>query len=147
MNNKVCYDTSDTTTAVATRVENPMSRLLDGFWDYDFSPGFFPSFETRESDNTITLIFEVPGVKKEDIHLDISEGFLRLRGERKAPEMRKGEECYCSEFGYGTFERSFRLPESVEEGKVKAKHVDGLLEITIAKKEGKKRKAIEIKVD
>ena len=147
MSDRVCFDPSDTEKAIAPWVGSPMTRLMDGFWDYDFSPGFHPPYEMRESDSAITIIFEIPGIKKEDIHLDLRNGILRLRGERKAPELKKDEDCYCSELGYGTFERSFRLPDYVEDGSVKAKHSDGLLEIIIGKKEGKKRKALEIKVE
>src|SRR5664279_4986904 len=101
---------------------------MEGFWDYNLSSEFLPRFEMRESDDAITVVFEVPGVKKEDIHLDINGGVLRIKGERKAPDRKKDEECYCSELGYGSFERSFKLPDSVDEGKVKAHHADGLLE-------------------
>ena len=147
MTDKVCYDTTDTTTAVTPWIGNPLSRFMEGYWDYDFSPGFNPRFEMRETDSAITLIFEIPGVKKEDLHLDISDGRLRVRGERKSPELKKNEECMCSDLGYWTFDRSFGLPDSIDEGTVKAKHHDGLLELTIGKREGKKRKAIEIKVE
>jgi HSP20 family protein len=147
MTDRVCYDTPVTDTALSPWADSPIARLADGFWDYNFAPDFFPRFEMRESDDAITMIFEVPGVKKEDIHLDTDGGVLRIRGERKAPEGKKGEECYCSELSYGSFERSFRLSDSVDEGRVKAHHADGILELTIPKKEDKKRKAIEIKVD
>ena len=147
MTDRVCYDTPDTDTAVAPWADNRVARLVDGFWDYNFAPEFFPRFEMRESDDAISLILEVPGVKKEDIHLDINGGVLRIKGERKAPDKKKGEECFCSELGYGSFERSFRLSDTVDEAKVKAHHADGILELTIPKREDKKRKAIEIKVD
>lgn len=147
MTDRVCYNTTDPATTLVPWESGPVARLMDGFWDYNFSSEFVPRFEMRESDDAITVLFELPGVRKEDIHLDINGGVLRIKGERTAPEGKKGEECYCSELGYGPFERSFRLPDSVEEGKVKAKHTDGMLELTIPKKEDKKRKAIEIKVD
>jgi HSP20 family protein len=147
MTDRVCYDTPDTDTTLAPRESSPVARLMDGFWDYNLSSEFLPRFEMRESDDAITVIFEVPGVKKEDVHLDINNGVLRIKGERKAPDRKDEEECYCSELGYGSFERSFRLPDSVDEGKVKAKHADGLLELTFPKREDRKRKSIEIKVE
>jgi len=142
-----CHDTTDTAAAVAPWESSPVSRLMEGFWDYNFSSEFLPRFEMRESDDAISVLFEVPGVKKDDIHVDIDAGVLRVRGERKAPEGKGDEECCCSELGYGPFERSFRLPDYVDEGKINAKHVDGILELTIPKREDKKRRTVEVKIN
>ncbi len=147
MTDRICFDTPDTATAVVPAQRSPLSRLMEGYWDYGFSPDFDPRYEMRETDDAITMLFEIPGVKKEDIHLDIGNGLLRIKGERRAPDVKKNEECFCSDLGYGSFEKSFRLPDYADGGNVKARHVDGMLELTIPKKEEKKRRTIEIKVE
>jgi HSP20 family protein len=121
--------------------------LFDGGWDYEFSPGFDPRFEMRENDDAVTILFELPGVKREDVHIDTGDGLLRIHGERKAPQIQKDEECRCSDLGYGAFDRSFKLPDYADAGKVTAKLADGMLELTIPKIEEKKRVAVEIKVE
>jgi HSP20 family protein len=147
MSDRVCYDDADTSTAIAPSLAGPLSRLVDGYWDYGLSTDFDPRYEIRESDDAIKIIFELPGVKKDDVHVEIGDGILKLSGERKAPEMAKGENCCCSGLSYGAFEREFQLPDTAKEDSVRAHFHDGLLELTIDKREEKKRKAITIKVD
>jgi HSP20 family protein len=120
---------------------------MEGFWDYDLSTKFDPDYEVRESDTDFRMIFEVAGLKKEEIKVDIVNGVLRVSGERKAPDMKKGETCSCSGLGYGKFEKSFTLPDSVKEGEVHATYNEGLLELVIPKKEEVKAKAIEVKIE
>ncbi len=88
-------------------------------------------------------------MKKEDLYVELRDGYLTLKGERKAEhenqDKRKG--IYRLERSYGAFERTFRVPDGITEKDVKAKYQDGVLELTIAipKEEGKK--AIEVKVE
>lgn len=146
MKDNVCYDTSGSTRVVPW-MGNSLSNLMEGFWDYGLSPDFDPGYEIRETDTDFRMIFEMPGLKKDDIKIDIVNDILRISGERKAPEMKKGETCYCSGLGYGKFERSFTLPDSVKVTEVHASYNDGLLELVIPKMVKKESKAIDVKIE
>jgi HSP20 family protein len=113
--------------------EGPWSRLIEGFWDYDFSPAFNPGFEIQETGHEFRVIFEVPGVKRKDIHFDLEGGMLRVRGVRKAPLMKEGECCCCSGLSYGSFERTFALPDSARNGKIRTSLHEGLFELIVPK--------------
>jgi HSP20 family protein len=101
-------------------------------------------FEKTEKDYTISV--DVPGLMKEDIHIDIDEGNMRISAERKPREKKEGVEYLASERSYRRFERIFRLPEDVDLEKVDTKMENGVLTLTIGRKVNKKSaKTIEIK--
>jgi len=108
---------------------------------------FVPAVNTREADDAYYIEVELPGVKKEDINIDIDENTLTISGERKIKEEHKEDTFYKVESYYGKFERSFALPEDADVEKIEAEFKDGILEIKIPKKvqvENKPKK-IEIK--
>ena len=107
---------------------------------------FVPVVNTREDENAYYIEIDLPGVKKEDIQVDVSDGLLTVSGERKFKKEVKEEDYYKVESSFGKFERSFRLPEDVDVENIKAQSKDGVLEIELPeiKKEDKKKK-IEIK--
>jgi HSP20 family protein len=108
---------------------------------------FIPVVNTREGDDAYYIEVELPGVKKEDISIDVNEDVLTISGERKIKDEQKDENFYKVESAYGKFERSFNLPEDVDTDKIEAKTENGVLEIKIPKvqKVEKKPKKIEIK--
>ncbi len=108
---------------------------------------FVPAVNTREGDDAYYIEVELPGVKKEDINIDIDENTLTISGERKIKEEHKEDTFYKVESYYGKFERSFALPEDVDVDKIEAEFKDGVLEIKIPKvvKVENKPKRIEIK--
>ncbi len=108
---------------------------------------FIPAVNTREADDAYYIEVELPGVKKEDINIDIDENTLTISGERKIKEEHKDDTFYKVESYYGKFERSFALPEDADPEHIEAEFKDGILEIRIPKKvqvENKPKK-IEIK--
>ena len=135
-----------------TLYSRPFSALrlfdedFDGFWNRGYAPSFNPTVEVTEKENEYRLVAETPGLNKEDIHIEVKEGVLRLWGEKKAERNEKKENCTYSERSYGSFERSFRLPEYVDAEKIHAKYNNGVLELNIPKTEKAKPKEIEIKV-
>jgi HSP20 family protein len=92
-----------------------------------------PALEFKDKDSEYELIAEVPGMKAEDIELKVTEGVLRLSGNRK--EEKEGNEngFLFSERHYGHFERAIQLPTGIDEGKITAKAHDGLLSIHLPK--------------
>jgi HSP20 family protein len=105
-----------------------------------------PACDIYENDTEIVVKAELPEVKKEDVHVSFENGVLTIRGERKLSEETKRENYRRLERSYGEFTRSFTLPSFVDAGKINAEFKDGLLRVTMAKREDAKPKQIEVKV-
>jgi HSP20 family protein len=89
----------------------------------------------------------VPGMKKDDFHVTCENGYLTIRAEREEKKEEKEKNYTRREYNYSSFERSFSLPETVKADQVKAKYEDGVLKISIPKKEEAKAKPkLEVKV-
>ena len=100
-------------------------------------------FETPES---IVLKADLPDVKKDDVDISIENGTLTLKGERKMEKETKEKNFYRMERSYGTFTRSFTLPPTVDSEKVGAAFENGVLTLTLPKREESKPKQIKVKV-
>lgn len=120
------------------------SGLLDRFFQDSFGPTlkqFSPSVDISEDEKSYEIHLAVPGVKKSDFNIDLTDGKLTISGERKFEEKKEGKNFHSIETQYGAFRRSFFLPEDVLEEKVEAKYEDGVLKINLPKKEKKTNKA------
>ena len=89
---------------------------------------------------------EVPGLEADDIEITLSEGMLTVKGQKRDTREEKGKDYYVSERRYGSFTRSFRVPESVVEDKISAKFDKGVLSITLPKQARRARRAKSIQV-
>jgi HSP20 family protein len=105
-----------------------------------------PSVDISETDTAYLIKGEIPGVKKEDVKVTIQDGMLTIQGERKQEKEEKSKKFHRIECSYGSFERSFRVPDDADENSVKAEFKDGMLNVTLAKSEKAKPKAIEVAV-
>ena len=105
-----------------------------------------PRVDIAETDNEFTIKAEIPEVKKEDVKVTIDSGVLTIRGERKQEKEEKDKKFHRVERYYGSFTRSFTLPDNVDESKIEASFKDGMLNLQIPKTEAAKPKAIEVKV-
>ena len=108
---------------------------------------FYPAVDISEGEKDITLKAELPGIDKKDVHLEINDGVITLRGERKIEKEDEKEHYHRVERSYGSFNRSFTLPTTVDSGKVKANYKDGILEVTLPRKEEAKPKSIPVEVN
>ena len=107
---------------------------------------WFPEIDVFEKDNRLITKIDLPGLKKEDIKVEITDGHLAISGERKRETEEKKEHSYRSEREYGSFYRAVPLPDGVKLEDVKATFSDGVLEVSVplpAKVETKAR-TIEI---
>lgn len=107
---------------------------------------WMPVVDISESDGEYLIKAELPEVKKEDVKVTVEEGVLTIQGERRHEKEEKGKKYHRVERSYGSFVRSFTLPESVDEGAVKAEYKDGVLNLHLPKSEKVKPKAIDVKV-
>ena len=97
------------------------------------------------SDGAYQVEAEMPGVKKEDIQVSVDGAMVTISGEvKKEKEEKKGDQVIRSERYFGRVERSFSLPQEIDEGSVNAKYTDGVLKLTLPLREKSKAKAIQI---
>ena len=105
-----------------------------------------PPVDIIEKEKEITLTAELPGMKKDDIKVEVKEGVLTLSGERTMEKEVKEENYHRNERTYGRFQRSFTLPSNIKQEGMKASYEDGLLSISLPKEEEKKAKQISIEI-
>jgi HSP20 family protein len=106
-----------------------------------------PAVDIQETENELILKADVPDVEMKDIDVRVENGTLTLRGERKFEAEKSAGSWHRVERSYGTFERAFTLPETVNFEAVKADYKNGVLTITIPKKEVAKPRQIKIEVN
>jgi HSP20 family protein len=112
--------------------------------------GWYPEIDVFEKDDRLVTKIDLPGMKKEDVKVEVTDGQLTISGERKHEAEEKGEEFYRCEREYGSFYRSVPLPEAAKIEDVKATFTDGVLEVSVplpprAKKEARKVEIQEAK--
>ena len=95
--------------------------------------GYMPRMDVYEKDNTLIYKAELPGLKKEDVHVEIDNGYLVIRGETKAEQEVKEDAYYRMERNYGSFYRTVAVPSDITPEQIKATLTDGVLEVQIPK--------------
>ncbi len=104
----------------------------------------FPTVDVVEEKDRVLVKADLPGMKEEDIHVEVEDGELTLRGERKKETETREGKVHRVERTYGAFLRSFTLPANVDRAKVAASYKNGVLEVTLPKKEGAKPQEIKV---
>lgn len=107
---------------------------------------FTPAVNTREGTSAYHIEVDLPGVKKEDIDVNISEGVVTLSGERSVRNELKEDNYYKVESEYGKFERSFSIPKDADIENIHAETADGVLEVVIPKLEVTKDEPRKIEI-
>jgi len=138
-------------------IQDRMNRLFDeafrgaprGASEEDWALGgsWAPAVDIFEQEGSIVLKAELPGVDPKDVDIRVENNTLTLRGERRFDNEVKREAYHRIERSYGTFARSFSLPNVVDVEKIKAECKDGVLRVTLPKKEEAKPKQISINVN
>ena len=107
---------------------------------------FIPKVNTREKEDAYYIDIDLPGIKKEEIDIDVHDGMLTIKGERNFKQELKEEDYYKIETSFGKFQRSFSLPDSVDIENISASYENGVLEVVVPKIDKEtNRKKIEIK--
>jgi HSP20 family protein len=107
---------------------------------------WIPRVDVVEQEKEYQIDVELPGMKKDEIKVSVEDRVLSISGERKSEKEEKGKKYQRIERSYGTFMRSFTLPEDASGEKLHADFQEGILKVHIPKEEGAKTKAIEVKV-
>ncbi|MFA5353054.1 MAG: Hsp20/alpha crystallin family protein [Thermodesulfovibrionales bacterium] len=109
---------------------------------------FSPHVDIFEEGDDVVIKAEIPGMKKEDLDVSLTEDTITLSGEKKSEEKVEKKNYHRLERSYGSFSRSFRLPEGVQTDKAKAGFKDGVLEIRLPKsEEAKKKKETKLPIE
>lgn len=109
-------------------------------------PTYSPAVDIFESDDSLTLLADMPGVKAEDLKIDLREGVLTLSGHVTRPESER-ESDVLREYHWGTFFRQFALSETIDQEKIDAKLTDGVLRLELPKVEKTRPRQITVRTD
>lgn len=132
-------------------VSNHLNRVFarSDIWKNDDAMTKFdwqPSVDVAETVEEFLIKAELPDVKKEDVKVTVENGVLRIEGERKQEREEKGKKWHRVERSYGSFLRTFSVPDNVDDAKVSAEFKDGLLHVRLPKSEKAKTKALQVKI-
>lgn len=129
-----------------TRNLIPKTPFLDDFFtpefpafswinDNNFDSNWMPDANIKEDKKEFVVELSVPGYEKKDIHVEVNNNVLRISGEREDQLNEETENYTCREFSYGSFTRSFQLPETIKEEKITAQCNNGILSVELPKNE------------
>ena len=132
-------------------LRNEMNRLVNDFFRGGnggerswWTGSWTPAVDMYENDQALILKAELPGFSKDDVHVELKDNLLTLKGERKRELDVKDAQYHRVERAYGAFQRSFMLPVSVDAEKAEATFKDGVLELKLPKVEEAKPKRISV---
>lgn len=132
-------------------IQDEMARFVSGAFGGPAEPGngrtastWLPAVDVAETDSEIVLAFDLPGMRQEDIAVELDSDVLTVSGRRERAEEQTGERFYRVERRFGAFSRSVTLPAGVEDADVKATFENGVLEVRVPKPQAAKPKRIEI---
>ena len=131
------------------RIDELFDSFFGGFTPQRFGPAFAalsPSFDISETDDAIKVAAELPGMDEKDIEVHLDNNVLTIRGEKREEHDETKKNYHVRERSYGSFERSFPLPEGLDREGVKATFKKGVLDITLRKTEKAKAQSKKIAI-
>jgi HSP20 family protein len=105
---------------------------------------FAPDFDVKETKDSFIFAADLPGIAEKDVQVELTENRLSISGTREAEKIDQGQTYYASERSFGSFTRSFMLPEGVDADKVRAELKHGVLEVVVAKRPEARSKKVPI---
>lgn len=128
-------------------LEDRLSRIFDSapLENVD-QREWMPSVDLHETEDAYILEADLPGMKKEDINLSITDGVVTLKGNRTREDWKQDQNTRRVERSYGAFQRSFRIPGGVDSGKVEAAFEQGVLKVKLPKPESTRPRQIDVQV-
>jgi HSP20 family protein len=130
-----------------------MNKMISNVYENDWNfpvrskTNWSPEVDVKESDNSFTLTADIPGLTKKDVNLNVSDNILSISGERKVEDEKESGNFHYRERRYGSFSRTFNLPETVKEEDISASFKNGILIVELPKQEVALPKEREIKIN
>ena len=137
---------------LVTKYQKPFelfNDFFDSYADRGFNVGlmdFNPSVNTREGESAYHVEVDLPGIEKENVDVKVEDNILTISGKREFKNEIKKEDYYKMESSYGSFSRSFTLPQEVDAENIRAASNDGVLEVIVPKLKGVESKAKKIEI-
>jgi HSP20 family protein len=127
-------------------LQNEMSRLMGGFFDADgrTNQAWVPAVDVWETEDEIVYAFDLPGIPEDKISVELDDGALTISAERERTQEETQDRFYRYERRYGTFSRTFGVPQGVTESDVSADYKNGVLEVHVKKPEQPKPQRIQV---
>jgi HSP20 family protein len=126
-------------------LHNEMSRLMNAFeGNGRTDQSWVPALDVWETETELVYAFDLPGVPRDRISVELEDGALTVTAERERGQAVEGDRFYRFERRFGTFARTVGVPQGTDEGSIRAELEDGVLEVHVAKPEETKPKRIEI---
>jgi HSP20 family protein len=133
----------------AAAMHTELSRLMNGLVEGNGRAGqaWVPTLDVWETDDSVHYAFDLPGLTREAIDVEVDDGALTVSATRERPATVESERFHRLERRFGTFSRSIGLPQGTADDAVKAAYVNGVLEVTVPKPEQPKPKRVEVEFD
>jgi HSP20 family protein len=127
------------------QLQSEMSRLLNVFnGESKTVQSWVPTLDVWETDNELVYAFDLPGLEEDRIAIEVQDDTLTVSGERERATKAEGERFFRFERRYGSFARAVGLPAGVDESKISASYVNGVLEVRVPKPEEAKPRRIQL---
>ena len=129
------------------QMQTEMSRLFDGLLQNRggrSSQGWVPALDVWETDGEVVYAFDLPGLAKDEISIEVADDTLTVTGERRRETKEEGDRFFRYERRYGTFSRAVGLPAGVDDSKIVAAYENGVLEVRVPKPEEAKPRRIQL---
>jgi HSP20 family protein len=130
-------------------MQRQMNRLFDNlvnFTEDGYNTSFTPAAEIEETEQALHLKLEVPGLKPQDLNVEVTADAVSISGERKSESRTEEQGMVRSEFRYGKFQRVIPLPTRIQNTNVQAEYKDGILRLTLPKTEEEKNKVVKVTI-
>ncbi len=129
-------------------MDKMINNVFENDWNFSVrsKTNWSPAVDVKESDNSFTLTADIPGLTKKEVKVNITDGILSISGERKFEDEKESGNYHYRERRYGSFSRTFNLPETVNDEDISASFKNGILSIELPKHEVVLPKEREIKI-
>jgi HSP20 family protein len=131
-------------TRFRSEIDNIFNRFLGEPWG-GLEGIATPRADVAETDKEVKISMELPGIDPKEVEISVAGGILTVRGEKKQEREEEHRDYFCVERQFGSFQRAFQLPSSVDPDKVDAQYKNGVLRVTLAKQPQAQAKRIPVK--
>lgn len=127
-------------------VSDFIDHLFDGSFRGDIRHDYIPAADIKETEKAYVISMDVPGMAKNELNIKLENNVLSISGEKKVEEEKENDKYHLIERRIGSFERSFRLPDDVDDNKISASVENGILQVEIQKSAKALPKTIDIQI-